>query len=148
MEFTREHFRAMILYDFKSKLTQKQCIDRLSNAFGNGAPSKGTIYRWFREFEIGRANICDESREGRPATAVVPENIAAVRRMVKRDPHITYREIKAVLRIAMTQIQTILHQHLAVTKVCSRWIPDKVSEDEKMKRQQFEELTSCAEQKE
>ena len=54
-----------------------------------------TVYRWFSEFTRGRISLADSSREGRPFSAVVPENIDAVRELIMQDRHVTYREIAA-----------------------------------------------------
>lgn len=89
MEFSREQFRTMILYDFLCGLTQQQCIDRLHLAVGD----KATVYNWFAEFNRGRASVSDEFREGRQKTAVVPQNIDAVHELIMQDRHVTYREI-------------------------------------------------------
>ena len=122
MEISRENFRAMIFYDYKCNLTPKQCIDRLYLAFGDEAPSNRTIYNCFAEFQRGRTFLSDEFHEGRPSTSVVATNVDAVREMIERDRHITYREIQAFLGIDMKAIHTILHDHLSVRKLCSRWI--------------------------
>ena len=39
MELNREHFRAIIFYNFRHGLTQQQCIDELNEIFGDEAPS-------------------------------------------------------------------------------------------------------------
>lgn len=39
--------------------------------------------------------LSDEFREGRPSTSVVAINVDAVREMIERDRHVTYREIQA-----------------------------------------------------
>jgi len=57
----------------------------------------------------------------------VPENIDAVRELIKQDRHVTYREIEASLDISMTSIYKILHEHLAVKKICSCWIPHNLT---------------------
>ena len=44
-----------------------------------------------------------------------------------RDRHVTYREIGASLGIASTSIHSILHEHLAVKQICSRWIPHNLT---------------------
>lgn len=71
IDLSRESVRALIYYDFKSGLNYHQCIERLTNAFGEQAPSKTTVYNWFQEFRRGRSSLQDEPREGRPRTAVV-----------------------------------------------------------------------------
>lgn len=134
MEFSREQFRTMILYDFLCGLTQQQCIDRLHLAVGEKAPSNGTVYNWFAEFKRGRRNLSDEFRAGRPSTSVVATNIDAVREMIQMDRHVTYREIQASTGIDMKQIHEILHEHLAVKKLCARWIPHNLTEAQKKAR--------------
>ena len=75
------------------------------------------------EFNCGRHSLKDEVREGRPKTAVVSENIDGVRELIMQDRHGTYRYIEASLGISSTSIHSILHGHLAVKKICSRWMP-------------------------
>lgn len=131
MELTRENFRSMIYYDFRQKLSQQQCVERMKSTFGKEAPSKTTIYRWFQTFKSGRGSLSDEFREGRPKSVVTPENIDAVREMIEYDRHVTYREIEASLDIGMSTINTILHNKLGVKKICSRWTPQSLTKDQK-----------------
>lgn len=127
MELNREHFRAIIFYNFRRGLTQQQCMDELNSIFGDEAPSRTSVYRWYGEFKCGRSSLQDEFREGRPKSVVVPETIDAVRELILQDRHVTYREIEATLSISGTSIHSILHQHLIVKKICSRWIPHNLS---------------------
>ncbi|GFU60514.1 HTH_48 domain-containing protein [Nephila pilipes] len=78
--------------------------------------------------------LSDESRAGRPKSVVVPEKINAVRELIKQDRHVTYREIEASLDISMTSINKILHEHLSVKKICSRWIPHNLTNAQKKAR--------------
>ena len=104
MELNREHFRAIIFYNFRRRLTQQQCMDEV--------PSRTSVYRWYGEFNRGRSSLPDEFREGRPKSVVVPETTDAVRELILQDRHVTYREIEATLGISGTSIHSILHQHL------------------------------------
>ncbi|KAL0870302.1 hypothetical protein ABMA27_005324 [Loxostege sticticalis] len=120
MELTRENSRAMIYYDFRSGLTQKQCVDRMLSAFGDKAPSKTTIYRWFAEFQRGRVKLSDDPRQGRPKTAVTQENVDVVRKLIEEDRHVTYREIQATLDISMSQIQIVPQIRYRIRSVKSK----------------------------
>jgi len=64
----------------------------------------------------------------------VPKNIDAVRELIKQDRHMTYHEIEASLDISMTSIYKILHEYLAVKKICSRWIPHNLTIAQKKAR--------------
>lgn len=134
MDLDRKHFRAMIFYDFRAGLTKKQCVDRLHSVFGDKAPGRTTVYDWFNEFKRGRTSLADESREGRPKSVVVPENIKAVRQLLAVDRHLTYRELEATLGISKKSLYTILHEHLAVKRLCSRWIPQNLTIAQKKAR--------------
>jgi histone-lysine N-methyltransferase SETMAR len=134
MELTHENFRSMIFYDFRVGLTQQECIDRLKIGFGDGAPSKTMVYKWYTEFKHNRMTLKDDPREGRPKSAVLPQNIDAVRKLIEEDRHVTYREIESCIGISMTSIHKILHEHLGVRKLCARWIPHLLTDAQKKAR--------------
>jgi len=78
----------------------------------------GMKYHPIGLFIIGLPNFCmdaflsDEFREGRPSTCVVATNVDALREMIERDRHITYRVIQIPLGINMKAIHTILHDNM------------------------------------
>ncbi|XP_037952518.1 uncharacterized protein LOC119682999 [Teleopsis dalmanni] len=113
MELTREHCRAIIFQNFRRGLSRQECIGELKSLYGDEAPSYSTVKNWLNEFNRGRRSLKDEFREGRPKTAVVPDNIDVVRELIMQDRHVTYREIQASLSISPTSIHSILHEHLA-----------------------------------
>ena len=127
MELNREHFRAIISYNFRRGLTQKQCIDELNSISGEEAPSRTSFYRWYGEFNRSRSSLQDEFRAGRPKSVVVPETIDAVCQLILQDRHVTDREIETSLGISGTSIHSILREHLTVKKICSRWLPHNLS---------------------
>ena len=74
----------MIYYDYCRYLSPMECLDQLSSAFGDRSPDKATVYRWFNEFKWGRESIADETRTGRPSTAVNQTNVCTVENLIKR----------------------------------------------------------------
>ncbi|CAH1968193.1 unnamed protein product [Acanthoscelides obtectus] len=79
MELNREHFRAIIYYNFERQLSQQECLAGLLSIFGNEAPHQSTISRWYGEFKLTQ------------------ENVNAVLKLIIEDRHVTYREIEAKL---------------------------------------------------
>ena len=53
-----------------------------------------------------------------------------MRQLILQDRHVTYREIETPLG----SIQSILHEHLTVKIICSRWIPHNLSIAQKKAR--------------
>ncbi|XP_050296406.1 histone-lysine N-methyltransferase SETMAR-like [Anthonomus grandis grandis] len=134
MELNREHFRAIIFYNFRRQLSQQECCAELISVFRNEAPHQSTVSRWYAEFKRGRVSLSDDPRSGAPKTVVTQENIDAVRMLITEDRHVTYREIEASLAISKTSIQKILHEELRVRKLVSRWIPHLLTEEQKEAR--------------
>lgn len=134
MELSRTHFRVMIFYDFKRGLEFTDSHENLVKAFGDDAPSLRTVRRWFAEFKHGRQSFEDEPRSGRPREAVTPENVQRVRALIKEQRNVTSLEIQNILDIGSAAVDSILHDHLGVRKVVSRWIPHLLSDDQKQAR--------------
>lgn len=91
MELNREHFRAIIFHNFRRGLSQQECMDEFISLYGEEAPSRATVFRWYAEFNRGRTSLKDEFKEGRPKSVVVPENIDAVKHLILQNRHVTYR---------------------------------------------------------
>ena len=120
MELNRKHFREIIFYNFRRGLTLQQSIDELDLIFGDEAPSRTSVYRWYFEFNRDGSTLQDEFREGHPKSVNVPETINAVRQLILQDHHVTYRRIETALGISGASIHSILHEHLTVKKICPR----------------------------
>src|SRR5436190_23799553 len=105
MELNRENFCAIIFYNFLRQLSQQECLAELVSIFGNEAPHQSTISRWYGEFKRGRMSLSDNPRAGAPKTAVTQKNVDAVRKLIKENRHMTYREIEASLGISKISIQ-------------------------------------------
>lgn len=43
------------------------------------------IFRWYGEFKRGRINLNNDPRIGTQKTAVIPDNVDAVRKIIKED---------------------------------------------------------------
>ncbi|CAH2002003.1 unnamed protein product, partial [Acanthoscelides obtectus] len=78
MELNREHFRAIIYYNFQRQLSQQECLAELLSVFGNETPHQSTISRC----------LSDDPRLGAPKTAVTQENVDAVRNLIIADRNI------------------------------------------------------------
>ena len=146
MELTRENFRVMIYYDIRRGLSRQECIDKLISTFGDETPSYATVKRWYNDFNRGRHSLTDEFRKGRPKSVVETENINVVQKLIMQDRDVTYYEIEATLGITSTGIYEKLHEHLAVKKICSRWIPHNLPE-KKCYDSWFERIQKCIDHK-
>ena len=131
MDLKQDHFHAMIYYGFKSGLKERQCLRRLQAAFGDLCPSQATVFCWFAEFKRGRSSFADEDHLGWPATATSPDLVAIVEQMLREDPCCIYSQIQSALNIGSAAVKTILSEKLNVRKLCSCWIPHRLTMEQK-----------------
>ena len=110
----------MIFYNFKNGLNLAQSLERLTQAFGDLAPSRATVFNWFAEFKRGKTSFEDEERSERPLTVVTEDKHRFCREDVARGCPCG---IEASLRIGLGSVAKILHIYLRVSKVSSRWVP-------------------------
>jgi histone-lysine N-methyltransferase SETMAR len=134
MELNREHLRAIIYYEWLDVKDSREIHERITRRLGQGHVSKSMVEYWVREFRSGRETLEDEDRSGRPSTSTTDENIAGVRELIHANPRITFIELESHTMISRGSLQRILHDHLKVHKVMSRFIPHKLTPAQKMAR--------------
>ena len=106
-------------------------------AWGEQASSDHTVFNWFRGFQRTKFSVQDAPRSGPPSTSVTEQTIDAVGKTIEDDPHSMYQQIEAILGISSTTINSIIHDYLNLRKVCARWVPDTLSDDQNQLRLQF-----------
>ena len=127
----KKEFRALIKHCFlmgKNTLEAKQWLDK---RYEDSAPEKSTIIDWYAEFKRGRTNTVYAERSGRPKSAVVPENITKVHKIVLGDRKLKLREIAEILKISEGSVFTILHESMGMRKFFSPWVPRLLIPDQK-----------------
>ena len=62
---------------------------------------------------------------------VTKANIAAVKIVVKQDARLSVKDIASCTGISEGSVQTILKKHLDLRKVCTRWVPHLLTEEQK-----------------
>lgn len=131
---TRENQRYYIWVCWKNGKDATDIHRELVTAEGDKALSKRTIYRWIEAFEAGQLSIEDAPRSGHPRDAVTPSNINIIEDLINNDPHITIDNIQRVVPISIGSIETILHEEISVSKICAKWVPHTLTNENKQKR--------------
>ena len=113
-----------------------ECLVSLRETFGNEALSEicNCVYNYFAELHRACTPVNNESREMRPKSVVIPNNIDAVSKMIEEDQHASYSEMEAYLVMSQITTYLILHEYLSAKKVCSRWTPHNLTEAQKEAR--------------
>lgn len=101
---------------------------------GDDAVSYNTVCTWAKRFREETMEIEDMPRPGRPITKITPENIELVRSLINEDPHSTIDDLEAETSLSHGTIFTIIHEHLEMRKITSRWVPHKLTLKQKQER--------------
>ena len=115
----------------------------LDKRYGNSAPGKSTIIDWYAELKCDRTNTDYAKSSGRTKSAVVPENIIKVHKIVLGDRKLKLRKIADTLKILEGSVFTILHESLGMRKLFPKWVPHLLTPDQKQQR--VEDSEHCLE---
>ena len=98
------------------------------------------VKRWYADFKCSRTDTNDAERSDNSNSAVVLENTKKLHKLVLADRKLKLRKIAEELKISGGSILTILHEHLSMRKLCSKWVPGLLTVDQK---QCVDDLESC-----
>ena len=111
--------------------------DELTTVYGPKAISYSTVQQWAKHFREGNMEMEDDPRPGRPISQIKPENIQAVQDIIDEDPHSTYDDIEAETLLSRGTVERVIHDHLRMRKLASRWVPHELTPDQKQLRVQI-----------
>jgi len=122
-EISRSEHRAVINFLTLEKQLANNIYERLVNLYRVSAPSYSTVSRWAAKFKRGRTSLEDDTRAGRPVEATTYDCCHAVEKLVMSDRLLKVLEIATEVGISCGSVLNILHEHLGLSKVRSRWAP-------------------------
>ena len=93
-----------------------------------------TVCKWVCSFNDGRESIENDPRVGRPVSVLTENNIAAVKTLIEEDAHYTVQEIEELSGIHSSSVLKILREGLGLRKICARWVPHLLFDEQKQSR--------------
>ena len=105
----------------------------LQNVYGNGTLKYATVCKWVHRFNDGGESVENESRVGRPVSVLTEKNVA-VKTLIEEDARYTMQEIEELSSIHLSSVLKILHEQLGLRKICTRWVPHLLTDEQKQSR--------------
>ena len=87
-----------------------------------------------REFQDGRTDCSNLQRAGRSASGSTEEKINEVQALIQQDRRITVDQMATELDISHGTAWHIVNENLGMKKLCSRWVPHVLTEEQKVNR--------------
>jgi len=109
----------------------------LVNVHQDSAYAYRTVAKWVSLFKAGRESIEDDPRSGRPVTATSPTEIELIKRLIEEDRFITYDQMEEQSSLSHGTINRMIHDHLGLRKLASRWVPHQLSAKNRQDRLNF-----------
>ena len=115
-------------------IDSKQIFNEMCGIYGPQTISMRTVFRWVKAFKARKFSVEDDVYPERPKTFVTKANIAAVKTLVEQDARLSVKDIASCTGISEGSVQTILKKRLDLRKVCTRWVPHLITEEQKTER--------------
>ena len=107
--------------------------DDMVKALRDNAPKYTTVKKWVAEFKRGRQSTEDDPRSGRPKETTSQEQINSVHEAVLADRS-TVQNLAETCGISVGSVHSILTDSLHTKKLSTRWVPRKLTVDQKRRR--------------
>jgi len=127
--------RICIKFCFKIGKTVTKTYQLLQQAYGEDAMGLTQLFDWFRRFKEGRISVESDPRSGRPSTSRNEETIAKVRTIIRNNRRLTVREILDGCGISVGSCHAILTDDLQMKRVCVKFVPRLLTDDQREQRQ-------------
>ena len=90
--------------------TTVNVYNRLRAVYGEQCISRTQSFLWFKRFREGRMSTDNDTRSGRPPTAVSDEKVKAVDNLIRGDRRIRVKDIMSTLNIGANAADRIIHE--------------------------------------
>ncbi|UYV84877.1 hypothetical protein LAZ67_X003845 [Cordylochernes scorpioides] len=123
--------RTCIKFCVKNEIKCADAFRMLTVAYGKVTLDRSNVYRWYKMFSVGREDVSDEERAGRPSTSTTDDNINEVEKANRR---ITVREVAEDLNISIGLCHSIFINDLGMRRVAAKFVPKLLNCDQKQHR--------------
>jgi len=115
-----------VLTEKRRNKSATEIFKALHEIWGDSMPSKATIYRWYDEPEKNK----NETR-GRPSIVMTDSNIEIVKCLIEENQKMSVRQLSSETGINKDSIHIMLKEKLDMRKICSVWVPHKLTDNHK-----------------
>ena len=130
----KTEIRSYIKCRIRLNIDTKQIFNELCGIYGPQTISVRTVFRRVIAFKAEKFSVEDNTRPVMPKTSVTKTNIAAVKIVVAQDARLSVKDIASCTSISGGSVQTFLKKRLDLRKVCARWVPHLLTEEQKTQR--------------
>ena len=106
----------------------------MQKVYGYGALKYATVCKWVCRFNGGRESIENDPRVVRLVSVLTEKNVATVKTLMEEDACYIVQEIEELSGIHSSSVLKILRERLGLRKICTRWVPHLLTDEQKQSR--------------
>ena len=127
--------RNVIKFCFDLDVTPVETQKKLQLTEAHRHVSRSLVYKWHERFEDGWTDSLN-GKSGRPRE-INASTVDNVNDVIRSDRRQTVREVGEKLGLSKISVHRVLNKDLSMNKVCARWIPRLLTDNEKERRVGF-----------
>ena len=119
---------------FKLGKNATETYGMLQTGFGPSCMNRASVFEWQKRFKEGRESVGDDERCGSSKEVRTPELIGQIKNFMDKDRRVSLETISAQFDVNVGTVHTIIHNELKMQKICTKFIPRVLREDQKERR--------------
>ena len=96
--------------------------------------NRASVCEWHKRFKEGRESVRDDERCGRSKEDGTPELIGQIKNFLNMDRRVSIETISAQFDVGVGTVRTIIRDELKMQKICAKFVPRVLREDQKERR--------------
>ena len=96
--------------------------------------NRASVFERHKRFKEGRESVRDDERCGRSKEVRTPELIGQIKNFMDKDRRVSIETISAQFDVSVGTVHTIIREELKMRKICAKFVPRVLREDQKERR--------------
>ena len=126
--------RYAIKLSFKLGKKATETYGMFQTAFLPCCMNRASVFEWHKRFKEGRESVRDDERCGRSKEVNTPDLIGQIKHFMDKDRRVSIETISAQFDVSVGTVQTIIREELKMWKICVKFVPRVLREDQKERR--------------
>jgi hypothetical protein len=130
----KENNRFYFFTRYKLGINAARISRELDMVWGLAAPSDTMVRNRIRNFKAGMETFKVQPRPERSIRRTNSDNISLAKAVIDDNPYASYDQIQEETLLCHGTINTIIHDHLRLRNIRSRWVPHLLNYEAQQKR--------------
>ena len=134
--------RYAIKFCFKLGKNATETYGMLQTDFEPSCINWASVFEWHKRFKESRESVRDDERCGRSKEVNIPELMGQIKNFMDKDRRVSIETISVQFDVSVGTVHIDIHEELKMRKICAKFLPRVLREDQKERRYDSRSLSS------